>query len=875
MHRLFLLCSILIIASIDLNAQKRIYETARLTADPPHIDGIFNEEAWNIVEWDTNFIQQEPYAEQPASEDTRFKVVYDDHNIYFAVRCFDSAPDSIVKRMSRRDGFDGDLIGIAIDSYHDLRTAFTFAVSASGVKSDEIVIDGEDSDDSWDPIWYCKTNSDNEGWTAEIRIPFTQLRFGKQDSYTWGFQVGRILFRKQETSLWQFISPTAAGWVSFFGELHGIRDINPKKQRDIMPYVAGSYESYQYDPENPFADGKNWTGNMGLDGKWGLTNDFTLDFTINPDFGQVEADPSEVNLTTFETKFDEKRPFFIEGKSILNFKFTPGESPLSSDNLFYSRRIGRSPSYYPDLNDDEYEKRPNNTTILGAFKITGKTKKGWSVGIMESITQKEISEIDYEGERREVVVEPFTNYFASRIRKDMNNSNTRIGAMFTATNRDLSEPYLQDNMHKASYTGGIDFNHQWKNKTYYLNLNSGFSRLSGSKNAIYETHTSAPHFFQRPDAKHLKVDSTLTHLDGFAGTFEQGKAGNGKWMYTLWVTWRTPGFNSNEVGYLRRNDEIQQIFWVGFRQREPFSIFRSFDLNFNQWFAETFGFEKRYFGGNFNAHWIFKNYWGMGGGVSWDGKSLSTETLRGGPALVYDGGWNPWIYLDTDERKTIQFSANYFSYFRDHKTAGSHNTNFGVRVQLSNAFNFSLYPGYGKRYDDIAWISTPDTLDEGIYLRGKIQQSTVHFTLRLNYNITPDFTIQFYGMPFISAGKYSEFKKINDSKAENFNDRFIQFPDEQVYYDAENEIYEIDENSDGITDIRFDQPSFNVFDFHSNLVIRWEYLPGSTVYLVWSQNRSESFSLGNFNLQEDIKTLFLETYPRDVFLIKLSYRFGL
>ncbi len=876
MHRLFFLCIFLLYAFGNCIAQKRVYTTEKYIGEAPRIDGIIDDDAWNCVEWNGNFTQQEPYAKQPATEDTRFKVIYDDNNIYFAIQCFDSSPDSIVKRMSRRDESDGDIVGVCIDSYHDLRTGFTFAVSASGVKNDEIVIDGGDSDNSWDPVWYCKTIVDNHGWTTEFKIPFSQLRFGKQDHYTWGLQVGRILFRKQETTLWQYVSSTAAGWVSFFGELHGIQDIDPKKQRDIIPYVAGSYSSYQYDPENPFASGKEYSGNIGLDGKWGLTNDFILDFTVNPDFGQVEADPSEVNLSTFETKFEEKRPFFIEGKNILNFRLTPGDGPLSYDNLFYSRRIGKSPSYYPDLIDDEeYEKRPQSTTILGALKITGKTKKGWSTGIMESVTQKEISEIDYNGERRKIVVEPLTNYFAARAQKDMNNSNTRIGTMFTATNRDLTESYLQDNMHKAAYTGGIDFTHQWKNKTYYFNFNTAFSRVSGTRNAIYETQTASPHFYQRTDAKHIQADSTRTSLNGIAGTIEQGKAGNGKWMYTFWITWRSPGFNSNDIGYLRQNDEIQQILWAGFRQREPFFIFRSFNLNLNQWFAETFGWEKRYFGGNFNAQWVFKNYWAMGGGLSRDGKFISTETLRGGPALLYDGGWNPWIYLDTDYRKKIQFSASYLSYFRDYNTNVNHNFSCGVRWQLSDALNLSLSPGYSKRYEEMDWIALPDSLDDSMYLRGKIHQSTVHLTLRINYNITPDFTIQFYGMPFVSAGNYSDFKRITDSKAENFNDRFIQYTDEQVNYDAENEMYEIDETLNGQIDIRFDQPNFNVFDFNSNLVIRWEYLPGSTVYLVWSQNRTESFNFGNFDLWKDVKTLFLETYPKDIFMFKLSYRFGL
>jgi hypothetical protein len=869
------MCSVLLLCITQLFAQKRTYTTVKISETPPKIDGILDENVWNKVEWTGDFVQFEPFSGQPATQKTEFKIIYDDNNLYFAVRCYDSSPDSIVKRMSRRDGDIGDWVKIVIDSYHDFKTAFSFGVSAAGVKIDEIITDDSNWDASWDPIWYVKTSADEKGWTVEASIPFSQLRFGKQDEYVWGLEVGRRLYRKEEYSIWQFVSPTAAGFLIRVGELYGIRDIQPKKQRELVPYIALGRETYQRDPDNPFANGKAYLKNAGIDGKFGITNNLTLDFTINPDFGQIEADPSEVNLTTFETKFSEKRPFFIEGKNILSLNLLNGGGPLSTDNLFYSRRIGKSPSYSPDLEDGEYIDSPEKTSILGALKVTGRTQNGWSIGILESITQKETAEIYSDGKTHDIIVEPFSNYFISRVKKDMNQSNTVLGAMFTATNRNITEDYLDEFMHRQAYSAGIDFFHQWKEKTYYVSLTSAISRVMGSHEAILNTQTSAPHYFQRPFANHLSIDSTRRYLDGWGGTIQAGKAGNGKWMYTCWITFRSPGLNLNDVGYINRTDEIQEVAWLGFRQREPFSIFRNFNLNFNQWYGLSFGLERRYFGGNINGNWMFKNYWSMGFGVDRDQKNISTETLRGGPALLYDGSFNFYPYVQTDERKKIQFG--YFSYYhwRDHETAQVQNHEFSIRLQLSDACNMSLSPGYNKRYDKIEYVSTLDDLEEVRYIRGTIHQTTAYMTIRFDYNITPDFTVQFYGMPFISAGKYSELKYINDADADNFTDRFIPYTEDQLHYNSVDEVYEVDENNNGVTDYTFDRPDFNVFDFNSNLVIRWEYRPGSILYLVWSQKRNEYLSTGRFDMWDDTKTLFKETYPHDILLIKLSYRFGL
>ncbi len=350
-----------------------------------------NDDCWNLVDWTSDFIQTAPEENKAPSQQTAFKILYDNDNLYLFIRAFDNEPDKISRLMSRRDNFSGDFVYVDIDSHFDKQTDFMFVASASGAKSDAAVSeDGNNEDDNWNPIWYMKTSVDDKGWCAEMKIPLSQLRFGKKSEQIWGLQVSRNIFRLQERSQWQYIPKGSPGIVHLFGELKGINDLKPKHQFEIMPYTVARVERFEKVPGDPFNTGKYSKISAGLDGKIGLTNDFTLDFTINPDFGQVEADPSEVNLTAFESYFSEKRPFFVEGQNI--FQFKPNQTivihNMYSDNLFYSRRIGRYPHNYPSVGSNEYVKMPESTTILGALKISGKTKKGLSIGILESLTSR-------------------------------------------------------------------------------------------------------------------------------------------------------------------------------------------------------------------------------------------------------------------------------------------------------------------------------------------------------------------------------------------------------------------------------------------------------------------------------------------------------
>jgi hypothetical protein len=442
--------------------EKKRYKAERLTV-VPDIDGVLDDEAWNQGTWIDDFIQFEPYNGKQPSQKTEFKILYNEDNLYAAFKVYDTSPDSIVNRLTRRDNVDGDLVGLILDSFHDLRTGFLFGISSSGVKYDGMFInDGMNEDYSWDPNWWVKTSVNKEGWIAEMKIPFSQVRFEKNSGDIWGLEVARVLYRKHETIFWQHIPKDAPGIVHCFGELTGLEQIKPRKILDVTPYGVAKMETFKAEPGNPFKEkGRNYKFNGGVDAKIGVTNNLTMDLTINPDFGQVEADPSEVNLTAYETFFSEKRPFFIEGKNITSFSFGIGDGNDNDDNLFYSRRIGRRPQGSPDLGSGMYADIPVASTILGAAKLTGKTQNGLSVGFVEAVTAEEKAKIDNNGERTFETVEPLTNFFVGRVQKDYNEGKTIFGGILTGINRNLDEN-LGQFMHKSAYSGGVDFTQYFK-----------------------------------------------------------------------------------------------------------------------------------------------------------------------------------------------------------------------------------------------------------------------------------------------------------------------------------------------------------------------------------------------------------------------------
>jgi hypothetical protein len=855
---------------------KKSYTAVHVNPHTPVIDGKLDDPVWEKAAWGGDFVQSEPYEGREPSEKTEFKVLYDDKALFVAVRAHDSQAAKIERRMSRRDQGGGDQVIVAIDSIYDQMTAFVFTVNAAGIKSDQILAnDGmstsNEEDMSWDPIWNAATSIDGQGWSAEMRIPLSQLRFGNKDEHVWGLDIRRVLFRNSESSDWQLLPRNAPGIVHLFGELRGLKGLRASHQIEIMPYAVGKLRDYRTVPGNPYASGSETRLLGGLDGKMGVTSDLTLNFSINPDFGQVEADPSVVNLTAFETYYEEKRPFFVEGKNIINFQLMGGDGDFSQDNLFYSRRIGRTPQYEPSI--DGFLDIPQSTTILGAFKLTGKTKSGLSLGILDGLTSRETASYFAGGRNGEVPVEPLTNYFAVRAQQDFNKGATIVGGMLTAVNRSLGSDDLQF-LRGAAYAGGIDLYHSWNNKNYYLSFKGMVSRVQGTRESILETQLSPVHYFQRPDADYLEVDPDRTSLTGTGGTLEFGKQGGGHWMYVAGATWRSPELELNDIGYLQSADMAMQYIWVGYRLWEPFGPFRSANINFNEWTGWNFGGENIFKGGNINLWGEFKNYWNAGFGFNLNGEGLSQSGLRGGPALRYAPATNIWFNVQTDTRKKVRLSLQGQNTHRTNGDMDMWTWRPSLTIIPSAALQLTLTPLYSTNHNVLQYVGTTSFGSEDRYLFGTIDQKTLGLTIRLNYSLTPNLSIQFYGMPFVSAGKYADFKRITDSRAKDYDQRYQLFGATGTVYDAAAGEYRVDENGDGVVDYAFANPEFNFRQFRSNLVLRWEYVPGSTLFVVWSQGRTGYLNAGSFDFGRDMEGLF-DVHPDNVFLVKFSYCFQL
>jgi Domain of unknown function (DUF5916)/Carbohydrate family 9 binding domain-like len=858
--------------------EKKKYTTKKRT-EAIKLDGLLDEAAWDAVDWGGDFIQFEPNEGKAPSVQTQFKILFDDKFLYLAYRCFDPHPDSIVKRMGRRDEFPGDLLEINLDTYHDLRTAFSFTLSVSGVRSDEFCSsNGSNWDASWNPIWFAKTNIDDKGWTAEVKIPLSQLRFGNETDKVWGLQLIRRLFRKEERSVWQLVPQSSGVWVSGFGELHGLHGIPSQKQVEIAPYIIAQTSKFKKEEGNPFATGSASKISGGMDGKVAVTSDLILDFTVNPDFGQVEADPSQVRIDGFQSFFEEKRPFFIESRNIFDYQLTGSEAggEYDSDLLFYSRRIGSSPHGSPSLDSGEHADVPQNTSILGAAKFSGKTKDGLSIGILESITQREKATIDRFGKRRDELVEPLTSYFVGRLQKDRDSGNTVLGGIFTGVNRETGLDYK---LHKSAYSGGFDFLHFWKNKTWVVRGNVVFSHVQGSKEAIFNTQTSFEHLFQRPNATEFRLDNTRTSLTGTGGTIRFGKiAGNRSasgrvFKFETGATFRSPELELNDIGFMLTADEINHFTWVSLQWQKPVSVFRRARVNYNHWLRWDFGGKFLYDAFNVNGHANFKNNWETGTGFTINPYEMSNNALRGGSAMLRPPGMGQFGYLRSDSRKKVMASLNFFYARGFSNTVKFNNINLDVRVQPINALNFSISAGYDNMWrKQDQYVTETNFKSSSRTIVSEVTQNTLNFRARLNYNITPDLTLQYYAQPFVTRPLYKNFAYITEPLNPTYENRFRPYAANEIR--EENGYYLVDENHDGAADYSFRKPDFNFVQFRSNLVLRWEYLAGSEIFLVWSQGATPDVA-GDINTPLS-KSLFDNAFgqeSRNIWLVKMTYRF--
>ena len=862
------------VTTVFAQSTKPEYTTQRISGEAPKIDGLLDDAAWEGVEWGGDFHQRQPDDSAPVSQETAFKILYDDRFLYVAWRAFDTDADKIEARLGRRDEFPGDWVEINFDSFNDKRTGFSFSASASGVRGDEFISnDGNNWDDSWNPTWFFKSNIDEEGYTAEARIPFSQLRFGKEENQTWGLQVNRNLFRKGEASSWAPVKQNQPGWVSRFGTLKGLDGIKPRKPLEIQPYVLGQLRTGgRFDADDPFGRKTDTRLSAGLDGRIGITNDVVVDFTVNPDFGQVEADPGAINLDGFQIFFREQRPFFVEGRNIFDYSLTEAEAggPYNSDLLFYSRRIGGAPSRFvnADPANGRFVRQPENTTILGAAKVSGKTQSGLSLGLLSSFTEREFAEVvDLDGERTEEV-EPFTVFNVGRVQQDFNEGQSTVGLMLTSVNRELPAEGLEF-LHESANSGGVDLVHRWKDRAWQLRANGVWSQVRGSREAITRTQSSFEHLFQRPDARHLGVDSSLTRLSGTGGTVAIGEF-DGNWVFETGLTYRSPGLELNDIGFLTNTDQINYFAWAARRWRNPTKYFNRFQWNQNiymGWDFDGAALNRSY---NTNVWGQFLNFSNFNFFLNLEQQDISKNALRGGPLLRRPAGWATGGSYFTDERKKLVVGCRLSGGMGYDRTVMGGNLTLSAQYQPTDALSLSVAPSLNLSQRRDQYVTTRTDVRGGTnYVHAHIEQQTISLTLRATYNLTPDFTIQYYAQPFVARGVYDEFKDVADPLAKRFENRYENYSD--VVYNPVNETYGVNNDTDPQADLVFSDPDFNFLQFRSNLVVRWEYFPSSTLFLVWQQ--------GNTGGADPMKSAFSALTEdlfagdlRNTFLLKATYR---
>ena len=840
----------------------RVYNTIRLVGQKPNIDGVLDDPCWKTGEWAGDFTQWVPREGAKPSQATQIKILYDDDNIYVAIRAFDNEPGKISRKLGNRDAFTGDVVGVNFDSYHDHRTGFEFDVTAAGQKTDLILTNPYNADFNWNAVWYVKTGIEDSAWTAEFEIPLTQLRYSADDEQVWGLHCWRWIDRFQEESDWEPQSSEGPGELYLFGEIHGIRGLPKSRRVEILPYTLGKLKTFRKEPGNPFADkGRTWLGNAGVDAKVGLSSNFTADITVNPDFGQVESDPSVMNLSAFETFYEEKRPFFLEGKSIFGFDF-------DNTSMFYSRRIGHAPSYTPGLNADEHMDMPDNTAILSALKISGKSSGGLSLGVLQSITSREEATVRGPGTARDVVVEPLTSYTIGRLQQDFEEGNSTLGGIVTSTNRFIRDPQLQF-MNRSALTGGLDLLHQWSDKEYYVTAKFFGSTITGNVDALQLLQGSSARYYQRPDAGYVHFDSTRTRFSGYGGDVKVGKGSKGFWRYSTELNWRSPGLDLNDLGFMQIADIVKLDNSVSYFVNQPVGIFRTYSIGLHETSTGDFGI--RYLSSSFstNVYLEFLNNWACSTSLGYMPQALDPRILRGGSAMLVPGLWAANVYVRTDPSEKAFFDCSSAITTSPENGSKSFFVQPGLSVMPFPTLKVSGSFSYSSNLDNLQYVDTKSVNGQARSILARIRQHSLAAVFRIDYNLTPELSLQYYGSPFASVGRYSQFKEVSDPRAAGYSDRF-SFLEPALQGNS----YDVAGGDAAAAGYTFDNPDFAFSQFRSILVFRWEYATGSLVYVVWSHERTAYVQPGDDSVGDAISSLN-RVSPANIFLVKCSYWFTL
>ncbi|NJD19299.1 MAG: carbohydrate binding family 9 domain-containing protein [Gemmatimonadetes bacterium] len=837
----------------------------------PVLDGRMDEVAWQEAPVISGFTQVLPVDGGEPSERTEVRVTYDADALYVVARMFDSEPGAIARRLGRRDSeTSSDLFRISIDSYHDHRPAFEFTVNAAGVRGDALAADDNSyGDSSWDPVWEAAVSVDSLGWVAEIRIPFSQLRFSRDEEQNWGINFTRQIFRKNETVRWMWARNTEQGYASLFGHLEGLRSIPQPKRLEALPYsVASADFDGAADRSSPFNDGSVAGKGFGLDLKYGLTSNMTLDATINPDFGQVEVDPAVVNLTDFETYFEERRPFFVEGANL--FQYGAGGRSFAP-TLFYSRRVGRAPSR-PASEEGGYVDNPTATSILGAAKLTGKVG-GWSVGVLNAVTSAEDARIQApDGTRGTRPVEPLANYGVASLRRDFRGGNTGVGVLATGVSRDLGNPAF-DGMRRDAYAAGVDFFHRFATNRWAVSGTLSGSRIAGDEEAMTAAQRSSARYYQRPDQDYVKLDPTATSMTGWSSSLSAGKIA-GRWTIATDFFAQSPGFEVNDAGFSTEADEIFHGIIGSRRWLDPGSVFRRFTVSSS--FAQTWNFggintsQSVYLGANGQL----LNYWSFNLGGNYSLRTLSDATTRGGPLMTRPRVVSMNASVSSDRRKPVSGGV-FGGYSRNEEGGWGMDAGPSMTLRPSGAVDLNLSLNYGASramgfYVTQRADATASATFGRRYLFSELEQKSLDATFRADVALSPSLSIQWYAQPYIATGDYEGFKELARPRSFEFV-RYGQDGASTLAYDQSQGTYTAAPDGAGAAPaIQFGNPDFSFRSLRSNLVVRWEYRPGSTVFLVWNHGRAGYSSDPSAGVLEQTGDLLDDTM-RNTFMVKVNY----
>ena len=851
--------------------------TAVRALPPPVVDGRLDDPVWAAAAPVGGFLQRDPDEGQPATEDTLIRVAFDDHAIYVAAEMRDRDPAGIVRQLSRRDvAVEADALIVYLDPHNAGLTGAQFGVSAAGVQRDALIYNDNFLDSTWDAVWASAVEIGTGGWSVEMRIPLSQLRFPEADRYTWGINVQRVIQRRNESAWLRLVRKNESGLASKMARLEGIAGIDPPTTLELLPYVTAREEFIAPVPEgSPFNDGSRFFAGAGLDLKYGLSTSLTLDATFNPDFGQVEVDPAVVNLSQFETFFEERRPFFTEGAKVFGDFGRSGASQYwgffrPEPTLYYSRRIGR----YPQVKvNDRYVDIPSWTTILGAAKVVGRTRGGWTLGALQAVTGREFAQLSDGNRTVKAEVEPLSSYTVFRAQRELGRRGA-IGVLGTSVFRDLDEPALQSYLADRAVMLGVD-GHVFLDgaRTWVFHGGLAGSSVHGSTDAITRLQKAEQRYFQRPDVTFVKLDPTATSLSGWNGQANVNR-NSGNVTVNLGIWGMSPGLEVNDAGYSTQTDRAGAHAMIQYRKLTPdrWTSERTFWVS--KWWTWNWGWQSQGDGWQANATVRLKNMWRTSALVTYARRVWDDKLTRGGPTVIRPGNRGIQIGVATDSRKKAVLSVGGSYTDRDYG-ASALALDAQVAWRPFPALTLTAGPTFRKNVVSAQYLSTvadpyaTRTYDHR-YVFGDLRQTEVSATTRISLATSPRTSLQVYLQPLISAGDFGAIKEVY---APNTFD-FVRYGIDAGTITASGSLYVIDPDADGPAKaFTIAQPDFNVTSLRANAIFRWEFRPGSSLYVVWTQQRRDRLPAGDFDLGSDLSRVF--TSPADdVLLVKVSYWFG-